>query len=213
MLRLSLVVSLSALLCLGNDLALSAEPAGVGQSVGQNLQPPSAFASVSNLQARSVALFTEAGKVIQSPRCLNCHPVQRQPTQGDDLHAHVPFIQAGAENHGPKGLPCMSCHGPQNVATLGSKIRTVPGDPHWALAPVSMAWQGKSIGEICAQIKDPKRNGGRTLTQIHEHMATDHLVGWAWRPGEGRAAAPGTQEQFGSIIKVWISTGAHCPGS
>ena len=24
--------------------------------------------------ARSVALFTEMGKVIQSPRCLNCHP-------------------------------------------------------------------------------------------------------------------------------------------
>ena len=25
-------------------------------------------------QARSIALFREAGKVLQHPRCLNCHP-------------------------------------------------------------------------------------------------------------------------------------------
>ena len=54
------------------------------------LQPPSAFSNIRDESARSVALFTEAAKVIESPRCMNCHPVNRQPTQGDDLHAHLP---------------------------------------------------------------------------------------------------------------------------
>jgi hypothetical protein len=74
-----------------------------------------------------------------------------------------------------------------------------------------MAWQKKSTREICLQIKDESRNGGRNLEQIHTHLATDRTVGWAWHPGAGRMPAPGTQEQFGELIKAWIATGAHCP--
>jgi hypothetical protein len=175
------------------------------------LKPPSAFASIADEQARSAALFTEAGKVIESPRCMNCHPADRQPTQGDNLHAHVPFMRAGEGDHGVPGLPCKSCHGAENSPTLATSIRTVPGNARWALAPASMAWQRKSLGEICVQIKDPARNGGHTLEQMHEHMAADPLVGWAWRPGEGRNPAPGTQAEFGALIAAWIDTGAHCP--
>jgi len=32
------------------------------------------FDSISDRGQRSVALFEEAGKVIQNPRCMNCHP-------------------------------------------------------------------------------------------------------------------------------------------
>ena len=177
------------------------------------LKPASAFSMIGDERARSVALFTEAAKVIQSPRCMNCHPAKRQPTQGDDLHAHVPTMHAGPGDHGVPGLPCKSCHGDTNVATLGSSIASIPGHSHWGVAPASMAWQGKSLGEICLQLKDGARNGGRSLAKIHEHMATDSLVGWAWHPGEGRSPAPGTQVQFGAIIAAWISTGAHCPQS
>ncbi len=74
-----------------------------------------------------------------------------------------------------------------------------------------MAWQGKSLSEICTQIKDPARNGGHSLAEIHEHMAKDPLVAWAWQPGHGRVPAPGTQEEFGELIEAWIATGAHCP--
>jgi hypothetical protein len=74
-----------------------------------------------------------------------------------------------------------------------------------------MAWQGKTVGEICVQIKDPARNGGRTLAQIHDHMATDSLVGWAWAPGFGRAPAPGTQKELGALLEAWMKTGAVCP--
>jgi hypothetical protein len=65
--------------------------------------------------------------------------------------------------------------------------------------------------QICQQIKDPKRNGGKTLAAIHEHMANDTLVGWGWAPGGQREPAPGTQEQFGALIAAWIATGAQCP--
>jgi hypothetical protein len=177
------------------------------------LKPVSAFSTISDERARSAALFTEAAKVIQSPRCLNCHPAKRQPTHGDDLHAHVPFMRAGPADHGVPGLPCKSCHGATNVATLGPSIASIPGNAHWGLAPASMAWQGKSLPEICLQLKDGERNGGRSLAQIHEHMTADPLVGWAWHPGEGRPPAPGTQVQFGALIEAWISAGAHCPQS
>jgi hypothetical protein len=76
-----------------------------------------------------------------------------------------------------------------------------------------MAWIGQPLGAICEQIKDPKRNGGKSLEQIVEHMAHDSLVGWGWRPGVGREPAPGTQEEFGALIKAWVDAGAHCPKS
>lgn len=174
------------------------------------LQPPSAFQNIADSKARSAALFTEAAKVLQHPRCLNCHPVTREPTQGDDMHPHVPKLQIG-DNHGTKALPCSSCHGPTNSETIGSRVRSVPGTTGWALAPASMAWQTLTVSQVCAQIKDPVRNGNRSLEQIHEHLAKDHLVAWAWHPGEGRTPAPGTQIVFGQLIRAWIDTGAQCP--
>jgi hypothetical protein len=64
---------------------------------------------------------------------------------------------------------------------------------------------------MCEQLKDPERNGHRTLAQLHEHMAQDDLVGWGWHPGPGRQPAPGTQQVFGELIQAWIETGAACP--
>lgn len=175
------------------------------------LKTAASFQSIKDPAARSVALFQEAGKVIQSPRCLNCHPVERAPTQGDDLHPHNPPMVAGDSGHGPAGMPCFSCHTSANVPTWGVDIRSIPGDPKWGLAPAEMAWQGKSLAQICAQIKNPATNGGKSMAELHHHMAEDHLVGWAWNPGAGRAPAPGTQAQFGELIKAWIDTGAKCP--
>ncbi len=53
------------------------------------------FTSIQDPATRSLALFAEVGKVIESPRCMNCHPVQRAPTQGDDRHPHNPRWWAG----------------------------------------------------------------------------------------------------------------------
>jgi hypothetical protein len=210
---LTLLVAAGSLIVGGALLSSvrAAPPATHAAPSVQTLKPAGDFVSIKDPTARSLALFTEAGKVISSPRCMNCHPVQRAPTQGDDLHAHNPPMVAGQSGHGPVGLPCAACHGPANVPTLGQHVKSIPGDPKWALAPAEMAWQGKSLGAICAQIKDPARNGGKSLAELHHHMAQDHLVGWGWNPGEGRQPAPGTQAVFGELIKAWIDTGAKCP--
>ena len=175
------------------------------------LRSPASFSSIADHSTRSAALFTEAARVIQSPRCLNCHPVDRMPTQGDDLHPHVPPMNAGIEGHGPPGMTCNTCHQSANVLTYNEPLASIPGHAMWGLAPASMAWQGKTTREICLQIKDPSRNGGRALAAIEEHMAKDSLVGWAWHPGPNRTPAPGTQAQFGLLIAAWIETGAACP--
>ena len=44
-----------------------------------------------------------------------------------------------------------------------ASYQSIPGHPRWGLAPIEMAWEGKTPGEICRQIKDPARNGGRDL--------------------------------------------------
>ena len=170
------------------------------------LKPAAEFASIKDDHARSIALFQEAGKVILSPRCLNCHPRDNSPRQGDDMHVHQPPVERGAGGMGKAGMRCITCHGQTNFDPAH-----IPGHPKWMLAPVEMAWIGKSLGEICAQIKDPKRNGGKTMEQIYEHMAHDSLVGWGWHPDAGRPPAPGSQEEFGALIKGWMDTGAWCP--
>jgi hypothetical protein len=103
-------------------------------------------------------------------------------------------------------MQCPTCHQRANFDPGG-----VPGHPNWHLAPIEMAWVGKSLGEICTQIKDPARNGGMKLDEIVHHMADDSLVGWAWNPGADRTPAPGTQQQFGALIRAWVESGAACP--
>jgi hypothetical protein len=208
----SRVALCAAMLVFATSAAWSVGTPGTG-SAETPLRTVASFDGIRNKAERSAALFVEAGKIIQSPRCLNCHPATRMPTQGDEMRKHVPFMVANDNNHGPKGLPCATCHGTANSRTFAAGIASVPGNAHWQLAPIEMAWQGLTLPQICEQLKDPKRNGARSLAQIVTHMNTDHLVGWAWEPGEGRAKAPGTQEGFGALVAAWVKTGAHCPSA
>jgi hypothetical protein len=186
---------------------LARVPGFAGQpDASHDLKPVAAFAEIAEKTDRALALFTEAGKVIMHPRCVNCHPAGDQPAQGDDGHPHQPLVVRSKDDHGAVGMRCTTCHGPANFDPGG-----VPGHPLWHVAPIEMAWQGKSLAEICEQIKDPKRNGGKTLEQLVHHMAEDSLVGWGWHPGAGREPAPGTQKDFGILIKAWVDNGAACP--
>lgn len=203
------VAVIPAILAAALGASITAPQPAVSSPPGE-LATVESFASIKDPAERSAALFVESAKVLQSPRCLNCHPATRSPTQGDDLHPHVPPISSEAAVMG-NGLPCMTCHQSQNVATSSAGIRSIPGHDPWALAPEEMAWQGLSTAQICAQIKDPVRNGNRSLADIQKHLGEDQLVGWAWHPGEGRTPAPGTQQQLGQLITAWIDTGAHCP--
>ena len=185
---------------------LSAEPA-------TELKQVAAFEGIGDEKARAVALFEEMAKVLQHPRCMNCHPRGDMPMQGDAMIPHnPPVVRHDESGFGAPGMRCTTCHGAENVqlAAVGG-IESMPGHEPWHLAPKSMGWIGLSVGDICRQIKDPERNGNRTLAEPHEHNAKDGLVGWGWKPGEGRTPVPGTQAQFGELTQAWIDAGAHCP--
>jgi hypothetical protein len=171
-----------------------------------DLASPESFATITDQSARSAAMFSELGKVLTSPRCVNCHPAGDRPHQGDIGRLHQPPVERGADGHGTPAMRCSTCHQAANFDP-----GRVPGHPEWHLAPLEMAWQGKTVAEICQQIKDPARNGGRAVDALIDHIGKDTLVGWAWAPGFGRTPAPGTQAQAGALVKAWAESGAACP--
>jgi hypothetical protein len=140
------------------------------------------------------------------PRCKNCHPAGDSPSQGDDGRVHDPPVSRGPKSEGIAALECTSCHQDANV-----ELARVPGAPNWHLAPVEMAWVGRTPSALCVQLKDRKRNGNKSLAQIVEHSAHDPLVAWGWAPGHGREPVPGTQAQFGALMAAWANEGAACP--
>jgi hypothetical protein len=161
---------------------------------------------VQQSRARAESLFVEMGKVLQHPRCVNCHPAGDRPLQTDSMRPHEPMVVRGATGNGAPGMGCETCHHKENYDAA-----RVPGHPRWHLAPLSMAWQGKTLKQICEQIKDPARNGQKTIAQIVRHLGEDSLVGWGWEPGAGRTPAPGTQKELGALAKAWADAGALCP--
>lgn len=170
------------------------------------LQGPEAFVSIADATDRAIAMFVESGKVLTHPRCVNCHPAGQSPLQGEDGRLHQPPVVRGRGGIGVTGMRCRTCHTSENFDP-----GRVPGAPHWLLAPESMAWEGLTLNEICEQIKDPERNGGRTLADIVEHVTEDALVGWGWEPGADRRPAPGTQAVFAALIRDWAELGGPCP--
>ena len=171
----------------------------------ERLRSVSDFDGIADPDSRSVAFFEEAGRVLEHPRCLNCHPRTDRPTQTDAMRPHTPWVTRGLDGGGASTLRCSTCHQAENFAASG-----VPGNPKWKLAPIEMAWQGQTLGNICRQLLDPTRSH-MTRDELLHHVMEDELVGWAWHPGGNRQPAPGTQQEFGSLIKAWLETGAVCP--
>ena len=170
------------------------------------LASPQSFSSIADPRERSAAYFNELGKVLTNPRCMNCHPAGDRPRQGDMRRLHQPPVFRGADGLGTQSMRCPICHQVANFEPA-----RIPGHANWQLAPSEMAWEGKTISQICAQIKDPKRNGNRSLHALVEHIGKDSLVGWAWAPGSGRTPAPGTQQEAGALAEAWVNSGAVCP--
>src|SRR3954452_3810760 len=101
-------------------IMLSAAPTMQAQTRTE-LSSPDAFAQISDPTARARALFTEAAKVIMHPRCMNCHPANDHPTQGNDLHRHFPPVTRGDNGGGVPGNTCGACH-------MESNTNMFPGD-------------------------------------------------------------------------------------
>jgi len=79
-----------------------------------------------------------------------------------------------------------------------------------------MAWEPLSAKTICRDLTNPARNGGRSLAQLANHFAHERLVLWAWSPGVNHTGAtrsppPLSHDQFMTVVRRWISSGAVCP--
>ena len=159
--------------------------------------------------AAAQAAFSRAWTVFDSPRCRNCHPSGDAPLQGDDGHVHIQDVKRGSDGKGVYGMKCGTCH---QIANLPG-ANMPPGNPKWSLPPANMKMviQGETAGQFCRQLKDPAKNGHRTLEQIIEHVSSDDLVGWGWSPGDGRTLPPLSRPEFVAAMKIWADKGAACP--
>jgi hypothetical protein len=148
--------------------------------------------------------FVDVARVLQSPRCLNCHPDGDRPLQRDDGRFHAQYVSRRFEALGGK---CSSCHMPFNL----DGAHLPPGAPNWHLPPRSMAFQNRTVGELCRQLKDRSRNGGKTPEQLLHHVREDALVKWGWSPGAGRKVPPLSHASFVQKFAAWVEQGTPCP--
>jgi hypothetical protein len=171
-------------------------------------QPPNPILTLTTpaLAASSGDLFAPVADVLRHPRCMNCHPVDDRPRQGDDRHPHKQNVVRGPDNLGFVNMRCTSCHREENNEATG-----VPGAPTWHLAPLSMGWQGLNDGQLCTTLKDEKRNGGKSIAALVEHMEKDKLVLWGWDPGGDRAPVSVPHAKFMTQLKAWAAANAPCP--
>jgi hypothetical protein len=153
--------------------------------------------------------FLAAYKVFMHPRCMNCHPAGDAPLQGDDSHPHAQSVKRGPDGKGLYALKCANCH---QLANLPGE-NTPPGNPNWHLPPAAMplVFQGKTPAELARQLKDPQRNGNKTLEQLLHHVADDKLVLAGWEPGDGRTKPPLSHSEFVARMREWVAGGAPDP--
>lgn len=189
---------MKALLCAAVSLAVSCTHA----------PPPAPVAS----KPDATAAFETVRAVLQSPRCVNCHPAGDAPLQGDDSHVHLQFVRRGPEGRGETGLACATCHGKQNPPDSYGAHEPPGVSTEWRLpdARHKMVFAGLGSPALCEQLKDPKRNGGKDLAALLHHVSSDPLVLWGWAPGFGRRAVPVSHDDFVRAFRTWVDAGAPC---
>ena len=165
-----------------------------------------AFSRSVAAQTTHAGSFDPIASVVMHPRCKNCHQVD-SPRQTDAAIPHQPLVIRGSADLGAPTQPCQTCHQATNTAE-----GFVPGVATWRLAPLSMKWEGLTKAQICEEMKDPARNGGRrTGEAVIEHMKSDPLILWAWTPGAGRTTPPLSHEKFVDALEAWVHAGMPCP--
>lgn len=156
-------------------------------------------------EERALASFAKMVTVLQSPRCMNCHRSD-VPRVRDTARHHVPRVEPGKDGSGIGGLRCVICHRASN-----NKRSRIPGAVGWQQAPYSMSWDGLSAAEICDNLKDRSMNGDRGLDDLKGYFEHDHLVQWAWKPGQNRSKPPLAYEDFLAHVARWVDAGGPCP--
>jgi hypothetical protein len=187
-------------LALGLGLALASALA--------SLVPDGAVARADS-PAAGAGDFLAVVQVLQSPRCQNCHPSDDRPHIGDAGRRHGMNVSRRSMT---SGLPCTTCHRGQNAPAPHSPPG-IAGVPGWRMPGPGnpMVFEGRTPHELCEALKDPARNGGKTLDALREHFASDALVLWGWAPGPGRTLPPMTHEEMQKHVEGWLAAGAPCP--
>lgn len=161
--------------------------------------------------AQGLTEWQKIFEVFSHPRCANCHTQDDHPRWSGAHYGQTrihPFnVRRGPDGFGNPGLTCQTCHQDTNAEILHGP----PGAPQWHLAPAEMVWFEKSSADICAQIKDPARNGAMSLEEVAVHVRDDALVAWGWTPGPGREPAPGSARETFAALERWAGLGAPCP--
>lgn len=171
-------------------------------------------------QQAGLTAWEDIHNVVSHPRCINCHvdetgiPMWSGPSYGPEPRQHGMYIASGESRIGAENLACGTCH---EKSLLPNTVEHAP--PHtnhdWLLAPVEFAWFGKSSTEICEQMRDPERNGGRDGAGLVEHIIHDveiqAFITWGFNPGGGREPAPGTLQEHLDDMALWTQAGMPCP--
>ena len=139
--------------------------------------------------------------MLQHPRCVNCHHPDA-PLVGDTSRPHLPRVVRGRDSKGAPGMRCNNCHGEHS----NNEASNVPGAADWKLPPRTMMWATMSIGDICRSIKNPARNGGRSLQGLLKHAVEDSLIHWAWEPGGKREVGADAADRVHRFLR---GVGAH----
>ena len=173
---------------------------------------PVALETVPDQRAEAIAAFATVQKVLQHPRCQNCHIPGDAPLQFDAGLPHQMLVVRGPEGMGARGLLCSTCHDDENPpASFGP--HAPPGAPTWHLPPPEqkMVFINLSPAELCATVKDKQTNGGKDFDALIHHVAEDKLVLWGWNPGGERAPVSVPHAEFVAAFKTWAAAGGPCP--
>ncbi len=180
-------------------------------------------AAASPVQAgsSSARAFSHVYRVLQHPRCKNCHPVGDRPLHGNDSHPHSFGVQRGADGRGLPDQRCARCHQDRNQpgvhkppgAPQPARLKLPAGTTRWQLPhpKLPLTFEGRSPAQLCRQLLNAATNGGLSPEALIEHVEHDPLVLWAWDPGSGRTTPPGTHQEFADAVRVWIENGPACP--
>lgn len=153
-------------------------------------------------------------EVASHPRCSNCHvgasnkPMWSGPSYGP-ARQHGMNVNAGDSRIGAEYVQCSACHAYRD--SVNDMPHAAPQVAmNWQLPPVEAAWFGKSSDEICNQLRDPDRNGGRDFEEIANHLDHDLILHWAWSPGGGREPAPYSLQEHVDDVLAWGVAGYPC---
>lgn len=146
-----------------------------GSAVNETPGATRALGSVSRDEGLKAWKRIEA--VVTHPRCANCHVgpdnIPMWTIVGENKNRpHGMNISADTSRAGARDLPCGTCHVTSTAPNTNAHAPPHAGIP-WQLAPVDFVWYGKTGAEICQQLRDPKRNGGRDAAELVQHLRHD----------------------------------------